>query len=207
MSNEFSTHIVAGSVVVTSPFGNRVNPVTGHAQFHRGVDLAARPRGNPPIFAFDDGEVITASFSPTAGNWVEIQHPGCMVSVYMHLDVLSVIPGQRVTKWQTLGTMGTTGQSTGVHLHFEIRTNRQAASAVDPMPFLLSTPVILRTILDAPQWAQPELRRLIDFGDIRGTGETCPATGELILNILEPVAISAIIAQRIHENPKRGIHV
>jgi len=141
MMTEITTPIVSGNVILTSGFGQRTNPVTRRLEHHPGIDLAPRPRGNPAILSFDDGEVILIQWNnPSAGNWVEILHDNGYVTTYMHLDSITVFRiGSRVRKGQQIGKMGTTGQSTGIHLHFEIRIARErngGRNALDPMPFL-----------------------------------------------------------------------
>jgi len=104
----------------------------------RKISVLLAVRGNPPILALDDGEIILARNSPSAGNWVEIRHDS-LTTVYMHLDSINagITPGARVVKGQQIGVTGTTGTSTGVHLHFEVRRvkNRgHGGDNIDPMP-------------------------------------------------------------------------
>jgi len=141
MSNLLNIPIVAGQVVITSPFGSRTNPLTGRTERHNGVDFAPRPRGNPKIYALADGQVILQQQNNLgAGNWIEILHDKGTVATYMHMDTMVSLPaGTRVSRGQHIGTMGTTGASTGVHLHFELRHTRarnNGLNAVDPMPYL-----------------------------------------------------------------------
>lgn len=104
---------------VSSPFGYRMDPISGQPTvFHNGMDIA----GSGPIRATRSGVVRTASFDPISGYFVVIDHGGGMSSLYAHMTPgLMVAPGQSVSQGQQIGTMGTTGYSTGVHLHFEIR--------------------------------------------------------------------------------------
>jgi len=141
VNNVLSIPIVAGQVVVTSPFGSRTNPLTGRTERHNGVDFAARPRGNPAIYSLNDGQVILQQWNNFgAGNWMEILHDNGTVTTYMHMDTMDLLPANtRVTRGQPIGTMGTTGASTGIHLHFELRHTRarnNGLNAVDPMPYL-----------------------------------------------------------------------
>lgn len=116
---------------ITSPFGYRTHPVTGQqGSFHAGVDIA----GSGPIRASRAGTVTQASFSGSYGYTVIIDHGNGYSTLYAHMQPnLSVAPGQSVSQGQQLGIMGTTGRSTGVHLHFEIRKN---GSVVNPMSYI-----------------------------------------------------------------------
>lgn len=121
-------------VPVTSGFGWRTNPVTGEWSFHSGTDLGA-PYGTPAL-ATSDGVVEFAGWGGGYGNLVEIRHPRAK-SRYAHLAELSVRPGQKVVQGQQVGLVGSTGRSTGPHLHFEILSNSADGwVAVDPAPYL-----------------------------------------------------------------------
>lgn len=115
---------------LTSGFGNRTHPVHGGTRFHAGVDFG----GSGPIRASRAGTVRTASYTGGLGYHVVIDHGDGYSSVYGHMTPgLTVAPGQQVSQGQQLGTMGTTGTSTGVHLHFEIHRN---GTPVNPMSYL-----------------------------------------------------------------------
>jgi murein DD-endopeptidase MepM/ murein hydrolase activator NlpD len=116
---------------MSSPFGFRVHPITGVPMLHAGLDLVA-PRGTP-IFATGTGRVLRAGVAGGYGNMVEIQHAEGLVTRYGHMDTIAVVEGQAVTAGSVLGTLGSTGDSTGPHVHYEIRRGGQP---VDPMPFL-----------------------------------------------------------------------
>lgn len=107
--------------VVTSSFGMRKNPVSGKLLFHRGIDLAA-PRGTE-VRAFADGTVTSCGFDPVYGNYVIVRHEGNRESLYGHLQTIKIELHQKVKSATILGTVGSTGQSTGPHLHFEIHEN------------------------------------------------------------------------------------
>ncbi|MER2063381.1 MAG: peptidoglycan DD-metalloendopeptidase family protein, partial [Alkalibacterium sp.] len=115
----------------TSGYGYRTHPVTGErGSFHAGVDIA----GGGPIRASRAGTVKAASYNGTYGYRVIIDHGDGYSSLYAHMQSnLSVAPGQRVSQGQQIGIMGTTGRSTGVHLHFEVHKNGQA---VNPMNYI-----------------------------------------------------------------------
>ena len=106
---------------LTSPFGYRDAPTAGASSFHQGVDLAG-PEGTP-IYAARSGTVTIARFSNSAGFYVTINHGDGFSSVYMHMTTYTVSVGQYVSQGQLIGYMGSTGVSTGSHLHFGIALN------------------------------------------------------------------------------------
>lgn len=105
-------------VMLTSPFGNRESPTAGASTNHQGVDLAG-PEGTP-IYATKSGTVTVATSSRSAGNYVTINHGGGYSSIYMHMQYYVVSKGDTVKQGQLIGYMGSTGVSTGSHLHFGI---------------------------------------------------------------------------------------
>lgn len=115
----------------TSPFGQRVHPIYGSTRFHYGVDLAA-PRGTP-IYATRSGTVSTASYNGSAGYYVQINHGDGYRSIYMHMTHYVVSAGQNVSQGQVIGYCGSTGASTGPHLHFGISYN---GSYVNPANYI-----------------------------------------------------------------------
>jgi murein DD-endopeptidase MepM/ murein hydrolase activator NlpD len=102
---------------VSSNFGLRKDPFTRELRFHRGMDLAA-PEGTE-VRAAQEGEVIFSGFKPGYGNVIVIQHSGGLETTYAHLGCMSVKKGDLITAEQIVGTVGSTGHSTGPHLHFE----------------------------------------------------------------------------------------
>ena len=119
---------------ISSPFGNRVSPFGGSIEFHRGVDIA----GSGAISAAQSGTVETATYHASYGYYVVINHGtinGVNVkTLYAHMQPgLLVAPGQTVSQWQQVGVMGTTGSSTGVHLHFEVQEN---GAVVNPVNYI-----------------------------------------------------------------------
>ena len=106
---------------LSSPFGNREAPTAGASTYHQGVDLAG-PEGTP-IYASRTGVVTTATSSKSAGYYVTINHGDGFSSVYMHMTHFVVSKGQAVSAGQIIGYMGSTGISTGSHLHFGIAYN------------------------------------------------------------------------------------
>ena len=116
---------------ITSRFGSRIHPVLGYRRFHAGVDFGASH--GTTITAADSGKVIFAGWYGGYGNSVIIDHGGGLTTLYAHASRLNVREGQAVLKGQTIAAVGSTGLSTGPHLHFEVRRN---GSPVDPMGFL-----------------------------------------------------------------------
>lgn len=121
------------SLVITSPFGNRVDPTGASGTSHDGIDLAGA--SGTPVFAAKAGKVVEAGYHWSAGNHVIIQHADGYYSYYMHLSSFSTTVGASVNAGTLLGGMGTTGNSTGVHLHFGISTSLWS-NFVDPAPLL-----------------------------------------------------------------------
>ena len=107
--------------LLSSPFGNRDQPTAGASTYHQGVDLAG-PEGTP-IYASRTGVVTVATTSRSAGNYVTINHGDGYSSIYMHMQRFVVSAGQAVSAGQLIGYMGSTGISTGSHLHFGIAYN------------------------------------------------------------------------------------
>lgn len=112
---------VPGYYNISSGFYDRVNPVTGKWESHSGIDIPA-PTGTP-IYAACGGTVAWAYSSATAGNWVGIDHGNGLYTVYMHMSKFSVSEGDVVQAGDVIGAVGSTGQSTGPHLHFSVRLN------------------------------------------------------------------------------------
>lgn len=116
---------------ITSRFGNRFHPVLGYSRFHAGTDFGAAH--GSPIVAAETGIVIMAGWYGGYGNAVIINHGGGLTTLYGHASRLDVTEGQAVKKGDAIAAIGTTGLSTGPHLHFEVRRNGEP---IDPMSFL-----------------------------------------------------------------------
>jgi len=116
---------------LTSGFGMRRNPVTGNMRVHEGLDLAA-PMGTD-VYAAGDGMVTEIGDDPVYGNYIVIKHEGGWASLYGHLQRVGVALQSSVKSGMLIGWVGSTGQSTGPHLHFELR---QGGKAQDPGKFL-----------------------------------------------------------------------
>jgi murein DD-endopeptidase MepM/ murein hydrolase activator NlpD len=116
---------------LTSAYGLRINPVTGRSGTHRGVDLAA-PEGTP-VYAAKGGIVCETGEDPIYGRYVIVSHSANLKSLYGHLSKIEAALNDKVETASVLGRVGSTGQSTGPHLHFEIRMNGKAQ---DPGKYL-----------------------------------------------------------------------
>lgn len=120
------------SYTITSAFGMRLHPVLGYERMHEGVDMAA-PEGTP-IYAAKSGKVTTTAYQKGgAGNYVVINHGDGFTSIYMHMTRYIVSKGQYVNAGQVIGYVGSTGISTGPHLHFGIAYNGEY---VNPMKYI-----------------------------------------------------------------------
>ncbi len=116
---------------ISSPYGDRIHPTLGINQFHNGVDFAA-PTGTA-IYAAYDGIVVAADYSSTMGNYVMIDHGGGLYTIYMHASALYVSKDDIVARGTTIAAVGSTGRTTGPHLHFSVRLN---GSYVSPWNYL-----------------------------------------------------------------------
>ena len=129
---------------ITSYFGTRVHPILRFARFHAGVDIGAG--WGAPIVAAGDGQVVGAGWAGGYGRQVRIAHGAGMVSTYSHMSDYAVSPGAFVRRGQVIGYVGSSGLSTGPHLHFEVR---QGGVAVNPLGV---------TMMSAPR-VDPELQK------------------------------------------------
>lgn len=118
---------------ISSVFGPRAAPVAGVNPFHKGTDIAA-PLGQP-VRAAQSGTVIESGFVGSYGNWVLIDHGNGIQTGYAHNSKLLVGVGQQVAAGATIALVGSTGASTGAHVHFEVRVG---GAQVDPQPFMSS---------------------------------------------------------------------
>ena len=116
---------------LSSGYGSRIHPVLGGRRGHKGVDLAA-PTGTP-IYATADGFVSKAKWFSSYGLFVSIEHGGKLQTRYAHMSRLNVADGQQVKKGDVIGFVGSTGRSTGPHLHYEVRVD---GAAVNPAPYM-----------------------------------------------------------------------
>ena len=119
---------------LTSDFGMRTHPVLGGRRNHKGVDLSA-PSGTP-IYATADGIVSKAKWFSSYGNYVAIEHGAELQTRYAHMSRIAVAEGTRVKKGEIIGYVGSTGRSTGPHLHYEVRIGGEA---VNPIPYMVES--------------------------------------------------------------------
>jgi murein DD-endopeptidase MepM/ murein hydrolase activator NlpD len=113
---------------MTSSFGMRRHPMLGGHRMHSGIDLAA-PTGSP-IVATSDGVVSAAGWNGGLGLAVALEHGGGLQTRFGHMSQLAVVPGQQVRRGQVIGYVGSTGRSTGPHLHYEMRVNGRAVNPI-----------------------------------------------------------------------------
>lgn len=123
------THPCPGYTRISSQFGYRTAPLRGASTNHKGTDFAA-PTGTP-IYAAADGTVTSARYSGKAGNMIVINHGGGLQTYYMHCSRLYVSAGTKVKKGQNIGAVGTTGNSTGPHLHFQVMSGGVPVNAMN----------------------------------------------------------------------------
>ena len=116
---------------INSEYGYRIHPLTGTRKMHNGLDIGASY--GAPIVAAASRTVSSASFNSSMGNYVMIDHGNSLYTVYMHCSSLNVSAGQKVSAGQTIAFVGSTGASTGNHLHFSVRLN---GSYVNPWNYL-----------------------------------------------------------------------
>lgn len=121
---------VASYVYVSSRFGLRVHPITGQKKSHTGIDIASNQ--GTAVYASDGGSVTLAGWNGGYGNCIMIDHGNGYVTLYGHLSSISVSVGQTVSQGTTIGAVGSTGNSTGPHLHFEVLKN---GTRIDPEQF------------------------------------------------------------------------
>ncbi|ASJ89874.1 M23 family metallopeptidase [Porphyrobacter sp. CACIAM 03H1] len=129
---------------LTSGFGMRNHPVLGGRRQHAGIDLAA-PTGTP-VYATADGIVSRADWYSSYGLYISVEHGASMQTRYAHLSRLAVAEGDSVKKGDLIGYVGSTGRSTGPHLHYEVRVE---GLAVNPIPYMVESEAQLAYARDA----------------------------------------------------------
>ena len=146
---------------VTSYFGYRYHPILHFTRFHAGVDIGAA--WGSPIVAAADGQVASAGWAGGYGREVQIAHGGGLVSLYGHMSQIVAQPGSYVRQGQLIGYVGSSGLSTGPHLHFEVR---QSGQPVNPLGVrLVSKPVVDTHLADA---VKARLKALLNVAARRG---------------------------------------
>ena len=117
--------------IITSQFGIRKDPISGSQEFHNGIDIGAGE--GSAVYAAREGIVSERGSSEILGNYLVLTHPGGYQTVYGHLSAINVILSQDIHAGQVIGTVGTSGRTTGPHLHFEVR---RKGNPTDPFPLL-----------------------------------------------------------------------
>lgn len=130
-SRRTPNHWPTVSRLITSPYGYRHDPFTGKLSFHRGIDIAGKL--NDPVYAAASGIVHTVGSDRLHGNHVIVEHSEGLRTWYMHLNKATVKKGDAVDKGQMIGKLGTTGRSTGPHLHYEVI---KSGKSIDPRTYL-----------------------------------------------------------------------
>ena len=126
---------VPSSTRITSPYGSRTSPITGTTEFHKGIDISAS--AGAPVVAAESGTVLLSYYSSSFGNCIVINHGSGLLTLYAHLSSRGVSANQTVSKGQYIGAVGSTGNSTGNHLHFQVTNNGDIYNGtVDPMNYL-----------------------------------------------------------------------
>ena len=120
-----------GHYVITSKYGNRLHPVLKKYSLHTGVDIAGSGCNGDPVVAAAAGTVIKATYSNAYGNYIVIDHGGGITTLYAHSSKLLVKAGDKVSAGQEIMKVGTTGYSTGPHLHFEVREDGKYLNPLD----------------------------------------------------------------------------
>ena len=126
---------------IVSRFGQRSDPFSGEGALHWGVDITAGT--GTPVHAAADGVVADAEYSPGYGRMVVIDHGNGMRTLYGHMSRLATVPGQEVRRGEVIGYAGSTGHSTGTHLHFEVRVG---GTAVNPAPYLTRSAIAMQPV-------------------------------------------------------------
>ncbi len=136
ISNGFRYPLDSNWKIITSRFGYRVHPTTGVYKLHTGVDISGSGIHGANIYASKNGSVSKAGYHNAYGNYCLINHGDGTATLYAHMSTLLTSAGSIVTQGQVIGKVGSTGYSTGAHLHFEILINGEY---VDPVPYFSSS--------------------------------------------------------------------
>ncbi len=131
-TSDFQYPLPSGVGIISSYYGYRKDPFTGKTAYHNGYDLACGK--GTKIYAAADGKVMTAGYNENGyGNYIIISHAGGLMSLYGHCSSLAVVAGQQVKRGDVIGYVGSTGRSTGNHLHF---TMYKDGAVIDPAPYI-----------------------------------------------------------------------
>ncbi|HPI00157.1 MAG TPA: M23 family metallopeptidase [Chitinophagaceae bacterium] len=123
------------SIVVSSGFGYRVHPITGKRSFHKGIDIPISC--GTKVIASGNGCILDTGYDPYLGNFIKIVHGFKWISIYGHLSQIDVFKNQKVSYGQVIGLSGTTGRSTGCHLHYGIYYNKVPVSSLKYIKLLI----------------------------------------------------------------------
>jgi len=129
--------IIPTAGIIVSNFGYRNDPFTGEYKMHEGIDISA-PTGTP-VYASADGIVIFTGYKEGYGLEVEISHQNGIITRYAHLSRILVSPGQKIKRGEIIGKVGSTGKSTGSHLHYEVIINGRP---VNPLNYIILSDVV-----------------------------------------------------------------
>ncbi len=170
---------VAGRV--SSNYGKRFHPILGYARMHAGIDIAAA--WGTPIYAVTDGRITMAGWHGGHGKYVRIQHAGNMATGYAHMSRIAAAVGERVRRGQVIGYVGSTGLSTGPHLHYELYRN---GATVNPSSMKFTQAAQLSgAALSAFRARLAELRRLpVGVAAAKPVTDTAPGTATVTAKTL-----------------------
>ena len=163
----------------TSGFGRRYDPFNGRAAMHAGLDMAGSH--GEPIYASASGKVVQAGVASGYGKMVELDHGKGIETRYGHMSAVLVKPGETVRQGQIIGRMGSTGRSTGTHLHYEVRVDGRA---VNPRPFLEASAYVLAAQSAAERSTGP-VGPVLEDDVLASAGEQGP--GGMMMTPIRPV--------------------
>lgn len=163
----------------TSGYGRRFDPFNGRAAMHAGLDMAGSH--GEPIYASASGKVVQAGIASGYGKLVELDHGKGIETRYGHMSAILVKPGETVRQGQLIGRMGSTGRSTGTHLHYEIRVDGRP---VNPKPFLEASSYVLAAQSAAERSAGP-VGPVLEDDVLASAGE--PAPGGMLMTPIRPI--------------------
>lgn len=163
----------------TSGFGRRFDPFNGRAAMHAGIDMAGSH--GEPIYASANGKVTQAGVASGYGKMVELDHGKGIETRYGHMSAVLVKPGQTVRQGQLIGRMGSTGRSTGTHLHYEIRVDGRP---VNPKPYLEASAYVLAAQSAAERTPGP-VGPVLDDEVLAATGEA--TSGGMLMTPIRPI--------------------
>jgi hypothetical protein len=186
---------------VTSDFGWRTDPFTGNPRFHGGLDIAA-PLGSP-VFAPQAGVVIYSGAYGGYGNVVVLNHGNSLYTVYGHNSRLMVQPGDTVYRGQVISLVGSTGRSTGPHLHFEVHYKHQYLNPVAYMMYVQQTQGMLAQAARSPETSA----YASTYGASAGTGASYNMVGVRNANATAPVPSPSTSRRHARRSGKTSVEL